>query len=317
MKILIVAVNGLANRLRAISSGFDLARQFPRFSLQIAWPIEPGVCEVEVEDLFSPEFIREFIVRPETELQSALACSIPEGLSYLPEAQTWVLAGGWLGEQVLLRSFIRRTLGDGRQGVIVSGGEFGLAGGRFSSRKARGQQYSGIKFKDELMAIQPPQNPLTGLPPDLGIHLRTSDFPSQFPSFPSLIRTIEAHLLLRCDTTFFLAGDSVSSLNHWKSQLVDAGFSVVENSMTGLNRTLNDFFSLSQCPIVFSPFWSTFAEGAFRVHGERSSKLVPLGRKLASTRYLAANGARFLRSAIIPGRRAHWRFSTWSTGGQS
>lgn len=301
--ISLILVNGLANRLRALRTAFDMVDELGSYQLRFAWPLEPGICDIPARDVFNPSFLADFQFIPSSTEETWLKSSLRTGLHRYPSLGAWGLYAGWLREKFFWPKVKRNVLRFGEPLFIVTGGLLGSEGDRFTETRAEASSLLELhpwssELEAEIDAARRSDS-------EVGIHLRLSNHRGLFPSPPRLRGIVLREMGPGDGRIISVATDSPPLSQRYIRAIEGLGFKpkVVASGLSHLRPELRDFVRLSQSTVVFAPFWSTFAKEGLSLLGKPNSRLVPLRRPLPASINAVLTLLRRLRGILALGEK--------------
>ena len=180
-EVIVIPVNGLSNRLRAIASGLILANQIGA-TFSFSWPLSE-IMQCKPEDILSEDFIKEaFLTKDLSEVAEATRENQPFFVEFKTENSRVVsFSGGREGEQRFMQKLeeICSVEESNLRIIIKSGGLFHFCKGNCKSdcsnfQENRRQIYSKLGKSQEVQKRL--DEALNHLPKNFGsLHLRFSD----------------------------------------------------------------------------------------------------------------------------------------------
>lgn len=312
-RIVLVPVNGYANRLQAWASCSILAAHFS-VPLDVCWEPE-SIAPAGPWSLFaSPVPGSRFISRQEASAHVGMDIAhVHHYLSLVPEQQLVTLAGHDLGEQHFMADLIP-ALGHASRPttlLIVAGGKFNLPG----THDFDGQRrifYQNIPWAPEILDVV--ERTKAGRNVSLGLHIRETDRSAAAPTGHS-IRVALRSLSVRTGVSdVFLAADTLGARRRWRDEIERLNLRPWSASDPDLNRSsagagvdaLADWVLLSQTQGVIYSKESSFGEEAV-IAGGSSAVSVPLTapawiRKYRRTATLARTALTYPQRRMAQGR---------------
>lgn len=287
-----MTVNGLANRLSALSTFLDFASHFDSIRVRVIWPPQPGVCEVSPEELFEEGFVGRYFLQPSRQKLEVLHSHIKIGLHYNTQLSGWTLKGGWGEEYPFVEKFRDRIRQTNRDGWIIAGGPITATPNRQRGTdywEARRSNYRRIPFHPYLLS--PDFLKVNGPVFPVALHIRKGSHGSQYPSQKATSKIIQRVLKPNPDSPVLIVADSKDTLQQWGDFLIRRGIKVIYPSSritdplgVEVPQAIIDFFLLARSKTILSVFWSTFGQEAAHI-GEIKSELVELRRWPQSVLY--------------------------------
>ena len=223
--VVVIPVNGLGNRLRAIVGAYSLAARHHR-ELRVLWEPDSFLSE-NYRDLFQPLKGLSFIDRAEC-IAERLIPSTPLGL-YLQEASGFLTLKGYdKGEQPFIRRLDRLMAESPHLGVVIQAGDYFHPRARNSAaagwvlRKTRRRIYSQIFAED----LRIRANHITPTEPFVGLSLRGTDLTAKVPNPEALIQVAIQRAKSRCVELIYVSSESNFLRTKAASKLLEAGLSV-------------------------------------------------------------------------------------------
>ncbi len=290
-RIILIPVNGYANRLQAWASSSVLAAQFG-VPLEIHWEPE-SVAPATSHDLFSsPAQGSSFVSREDvcSHLGTDPA-NADRYLSVLPEKRLVTLAGHDLGEQAFMADLVpalRHSCAPTTL-LIIAGGKFHLPGNEDFAEQRR-SFYQSLSWAHEIM--ERVSQTRAGRSDSLGLHIRETDRSVAAPTRQSIRRALRLLQERTGVSDVFLAADTLGARRRWQDELVGLGLHPWSTRNPDLDRSsaaagvdaLVDWVLLSQTLGVVYSRESSFGEEAV-VAGGSAKISVPLTAPQRLQRY--------------------------------
>jgi hypothetical protein len=310
-QVVVVPVNGYANRLQAMASSSSIAGQLG-WDFRVCWEPELG-CAAPADELFSQEFMTRHFISVD-DFQSAFEHR-PEGIPLwlTVRGSDAYLRGHSRGEQVFMEDLagLFQSSRAPRRLVIVAGGKFSLriAGGStdepLSAKdawKARMSFYRSISWSPAV--TERVREGRANLPNVyVGLHIRSTDRSSQRPSLRKLKQRLRTAQVATGVNDVFLAADSEESLKRWQAILLEMGFHpyFLESNLGDRSKgaaavaAISDFLLLGQsAALVYTPE-SSFGYEACVMSGHFPGFPASAAQPVVLTRGLFARGIRLVK----------------------
>lgn len=284
MKITLVPMNGLGNRLQALSSASILARSLG-FELEIKWPRQ---------EVFSSGWNLLFDSLPEANSicdfseSNEFIKTIPKFTQFEKHHNQISLRNLRIGDQRYmpkLRKFLKKAK-NLPSILIISGEKFYLNGSRFfhdsaEFRSLRQKYYSQVKYSSKIEAEL--YSILKHL--DIGfwaLHLRTTDRKEEMVSEDKILQKIKKQKSKGQLSNFvYISSDNMETALNWKDILEDLKFNTVLRSDIPRDRLLEteafyamtDWLVLSKANKIVSYGKTTFSYEAAVAGGTFSNRI--------------------------------------------
>ena len=266
--LILIAKNGLGNRLRAIASASQLS-QLLGPELLVFWPPYDGAA-TDWDDLFDQPREFTFINSREAESRGVMDAEIPQGLHESSYMVT--LRGGGVGEQIYIRDFSSLAQKNcSALCVVVSGGYFDSRARNIRqvarlSASSRRHLVQHLPIKSEILELAEAARPVG---PYIGLHLRGTDRRKEAAS-PQRLTNIAKRVATRQGVNeVFICADSEPLRTSAVEQLSGAGLQVhfdsylpTRRDVEGEKHALADFVNLRSSTHLVGALASTFATEA-------------------------------------------------------
>lgn len=311
--ISLVLVNGLANRLRALRTAFEVVKELKGYSLRFAWPLEPGICEISPGEIFSQQFLKDHLFTPSTDEQLWLVSDLKRGLHFYPCRNAWGLYAGWLREEFFWGSVEKKVFGPKASLLIVTGGVLGSIQAEQDriAHPSENALRSASPWSENLSA-QVEEAKRSGF--EVAFHLRFGEQRNLFPTPSQFSRAVERKIGAGGGRLAVVSADSPSLAEPYVKVMEDLGFRIATSAASPkpLRPELLDFNRLSQAATVVAVHWSTFAPEALMSLGPDGSKLVLLKRPGHYMLYCIRSLLKRFRGLLMQNRRITLDFAAWS-----
>jgi len=221
-RIVVVPVNGYANRLQAWASASIMAAHFDA-STQVCWETE-DVAPAGAADIFAGDVIRDCFIDSSrvSDLLGKPHSQMPRYLTIDQDRGVVFLAGHDRGEQPLMPALMHALNASSGIStlVVAAGGKFHVPN-EVDFKEKRRQFYANICWHSDIVSRL--QATLMVEQPYIGLHIRQTDRSREAPTLRAIERALRTLSKRSGLTNVFIAADTSTARTEWTHRTAQLG----------------------------------------------------------------------------------------------
>lgn len=234
-RIVVVPVNGYANRLQAWASASIMAAHFGA-ATQVCWEIE-DVAPAAAPEIFAGDVIRDHFIDPDrvSALLGMPHSNTPRYLSVDQNRGVAFLAGHDRGEQFFVPALIRELNASPEIStlVVAAGGKFHVPDEVDFDEKRR-HFYNQIGWHSDIVSRL--QSTSMAKQPYIGLHIRQTDRSREAPTSRAIERALRTLSRRSGLTHVFIAADTATARTEWTNRAAQLGLTPWTSDAVVFNR---------------------------------------------------------------------------------